>query len=373
MLEKSIYKEVPEVVHTAIEQTLASLEEGQYTAARERTERRRRRYRRRLPGAAVATIACVLIAGATVSAMGVVHLYRERMEAMDEAEIESFYTLAEAAEADGMNRPYTDGERARYDALKNEYETEGVFPQSQLTYLEDGDVYDGEGVAMDQTSRTLYLPDRELTDEELLEIIDMQKKTAYSIYVLNRERIIQGGNWESRMELLTDAEVDKVYLEVFGCKSDLSCIYGRKLTVEENDRYEELLADYENEGVYTENQIEIIESHEEYTGESIAFCTADSTFDFPEREMSDDELLQLIEYEHKSTYCISRIGMEVMLGIREGYPGAMEIEVEVSPEDLLSEEEVLLWEKCQTMGEEGEVLWEEYMMQKEMQEETFLD
>lgn len=364
MLEKSMFKEVPEVVHTAIEQTLDSLEEGSSTVIERRSKRRGRHYRRRMPGAAVAAIACVLIAGVTVSAMEVVNRYRERMETMDEDEINAFYTLAEGAEADGMNRPYTEGERARYDALSIEYETEGRFPESELTYLEEGDVYGGEGIAMDQTSRMLYLPDRELTDEELLEIIDMQKKTAYSIYAQNRERIIQEGSWESRMELLTDAEVDKVYLEVFGCKLDLSCVYGRKLTAGENDRYEKLSDDYENEGLYTENQIAIIENQEEYTGESIAFCTADSTFYFPEREMSDDELLQLIEYEHKSTYCISRIGQEVMLGIREWYPGETKVDVELSPEDLMSEEEALLWEKCQAMGEEGELLWEEYMMQR---------
>ena len=42
----------------------------------------------------------------------------------------------------------------------------------------------------------------------------------------------------------------------------------------------------------------------------------------PEAELTDEELLQIIDYDHKADYCISRIGQEVMLGLRKGYPNA---------------------------------------------------
>ena len=307
-MRKSVFKEVPDVVHNAVLDALDSLEDN------------KKQNNFRMPRIAVACLAGFLIVGITVSAAEVISLYRQRMEEMDKTEEEIYYNIALAGETTSLNRPYTAEERARYDQLEQEYKTNGRFPESQLRYLPEGDVYDGIGVMLDTTSRTLYLPEESLTDEELLEIIDYNLKLSYSIYDLNKERIINGDNWESRMELLDDAEVDEVYLITCSTRADVSGGYNRMLTADEQSRYEELTRRYEEEGLYTTLEPTVIWKPEEYAGEGIAICVFDAGYYLPETELSDEELLQIIGYEHKTRYCLSRINQEVMLGLRDGYP-----------------------------------------------------
>lgn len=269
---------------------------------------------------AVAFIVCCLIFGTTAAAMEIISLYRQRMEGMEEQEIDELYELADADDANGFNRPFTAEEEARYQALTEEYEKNGRFPEGTFTAISDAGSYSGQGVAIDTATRTIYLPEESLTDEELLEIIDFNHKMTYSIYEKNQERILAQGDWESRMEALTDADIDRIYLAYCASNADVGGGYSRKLSQAESQRYEELLEQYENEGVYTEAEITIIKSLNEYTGSGVAFCEENSEYCLPDTELSDAELLQVIDFEHKTSYCFSRINNDIQMGFRDGYP-----------------------------------------------------
>lgn len=318
-MRKSVIKEVPDVVHNAVLDALDSLEVYNVISIERRRESKKKT-NFRMPRIAVACLASFLIVGITVSAAEVISIYRQRMEEMDKTEEEIYYSIALAGEANSLNRPYTAEERARYDQLEKEYKTNGLFPESQLRYLPEGDAYNGIGIMLDTTSRILYLPEETLTDEELLEIIDFNLKLTYSIYELNEERIINGGGWESRMALMDDAEVDEVYLITCSTRADISGGYSRMLTADEQSRYEEFTRRYEEEGLYTTLELAVIWKPEEYAGEGIAICVLDANYYLPETELSNEELLQIIDYEHKTRYCLSRINQEIMLGLRDGYP-----------------------------------------------------
>lgn len=248
------------------------------------------------------------------------------MEAMDDKEMEEYYDVAKAGETDELNRLFTAEEKARYAQLENAYETEGMFPESELRGLPEGIAYDGSGVAVDKSSRTIYLPDRELTDEELLEIIDFNHKLAYSIYQTNQDRILSGDGWESRLALMDDAEVDRNYLVMSSTKADVSGGYNRRLSEAEEARYEELVRCYEEEGLYTDSEPAVIWKPEEYTGEGIAVCVQDGNYYLPNAELTDGQMLQIIDYQHKTRYCLSRIHDEIMLGLRDGYPPRADVE-----------------------------------------------
>ena len=323
-MRKSVFKEVPDVVHNAVLNTLDSLEENKIVVIRRRANKKQIRFR--VPQAAAACLVCFLIAGVTVSAMRAINLYRQRMEEMDKTEIAEYYSIALAGETTSLNRPFTAEERSRYKQLEEEYETNGLFPESQLRYLSEGDTYDGIGVVMDTAGTTLYLPEETLTDEDLLEIIDFNHKVAYSIYQVNEERIINGGGWESRMALMDDAEVDRIYLITSSTLEHVSGGYSRTLTADERSRYEELTRRYEEEGLYTTSEPAVIWRPEEYTGEGVAICVLDADYYLPETELSDEELLQIIDFEHKTNYCLNRISQEIMLGLRDGYPPRADLE-----------------------------------------------
>lgn len=275
-----------------------------------------------LPKAAAAVIICCLLCGTTAAAMGIISLYRQRMENMGKQELENFYQLANAGETNSLNRPFTAEEAERYRVLTEEYERNGLFPNEALTVLSDAASYNGQGVAIDASTRTIYLPESTLSDEELLQIIDFNHKMTYSIYETNQQRILAQGNWESRMAAMTDAEVERIYLAYCASNSETGGGFSRELSQSENLRYEELNARYENEGIYPEAELPIIKTLAEYTGGGIAFCEENSQYCLPNEELSDFALLQIIDFEHKIPYCFDRIHYEIQMGLRDGYPAA---------------------------------------------------
>lgn len=276
----------------------------------------------RIPRAAAVAIICCCILGTTAAAMEIASLYRQRMENMEKQEIEDFYQLANAGEANSLNRPFTAEERERYQALAEDYEKNDRFPKKSMTIIAGADEYGGQGVAVGADTRTVYLPAQSLSDEELLEIIDFNHKMTYSIYEKNQERILAQGNWESRMAQMTDSEVDRIYLAYCASNLETGGGFSRVLREQESQRYEELNEQYENEGFYPETELNLIKTADEYTGIGAAFCEENSTYYIPDGAVSDYEFLQIIDFDHKISYCFDRIQYDILMGFREDYPKA---------------------------------------------------
>lgn len=64
----------------------------------------------------------------------------------------------------------------------------------------------------------------------------------------------------------------------------------------------------------------MITSPEEYDGQELAYCVSDAMFYYPERELTEEELLQMIDLEHKNLYVHERIQREIERGERSGWP-----------------------------------------------------
>lgn len=322
-MDKRMFGEVPEPVHNAVLEALDVIERGEASVSSEKTSRRRQKPgaggRRgfRMSGAAAACIACLLLSGVTVGAVGLVNHYKQRMQDMTREDMEAYYNLAMYQETSEMSRPYTEEERDRYDALKRQYERDGRFPEAPITRLQDASDYAGEGVALVTSTAMLCLPDAALSDEDLLQIIDYHHKVAYSIQKVNEERITSGSDWQKRMAEMDDEEVDRICAIEDGNKTETSGGYSRPFTEEERARYEQLLRQYEEEGVFAEGEIAVIQTPGEFAGEGIAICVDDGSYYFPDGELSDGELLKLIDFEHKSQYCLSRRWEDMQMGFRE--------------------------------------------------------
>lgn len=100
----------------------------------------------------------------------------------------------------------------------------------------------------------------------------------------------------------------------------------RDLTPEEQTRYEEWTEKYEQENAYTETTIAVITFPEEYDGQELVYCIADAQFYYPERSLTDEEMLQLIDLEHKNLYIYQRIQREIERGERAGWPETYDIQ-----------------------------------------------
>ena len=136
--------------------------------------------------------ACLLLASTTVTASG---LYRARMESMNHEKLETYFSGLQEADvaADSYSRPLTDGEKNRLEELRQAYLEEGYFPKKELVMLDSPEKYK-KGVAFYAARSTFFLPEEEMTDEELLELIDFREKRDYSLAKITEE--IEAGDYE---------------------------------------------------------------------------------------------------------------------------------------------------------------------------------
>ena len=106
-----------------------------------------------------------------------------RMESIPREEVQAINDMVQEernAEADGFSREYSDEERERSQVLWQEYEN-GRFPDGAIVQVADAeDVTEGMFCYIRSTG-VFHLPDQEMTDEEILEIIDFQHKMSYAV------------------------------------------------------------------------------------------------------------------------------------------------------------------------------------------------
>ncbi len=146
-----------------------------------------------------ATFMLVFGAVSIPSYVAISNLVRARMEAIPRAEVEATEDMIQSQQihADQFSREYTREERKRMDALRQEYEN-GMFPENTLTLVEnESQVPDGDTLAYTKDTGCFYLPDRELTDEELLQILDFN---AARDYALDQSPEVQKAREEAKAE-----------------------------------------------------------------------------------------------------------------------------------------------------------------------------
>lgn len=135
------------------------------------------------PKLAAAILSIVILGTSGLGVYATVNYVKQRMENMPEQEIEQFETINNSASeinADTYSREYSPEETKRSGELSVQYH-KGTFPQGSIKQVQtdDGSITD-ELYYVIETS-TFMLPDRELTDEELLQLIDFIYKRDYSL------------------------------------------------------------------------------------------------------------------------------------------------------------------------------------------------
>lgn len=167
-------------------------EEKQRQMILEIKAKKRHRYTGAIRAAAVAAV-CILAVGAlSVPVRAVVSsLVRERMERLPEEEVSRIaeQIREQRAEANSSTREYTEGEKERRATLYAKY-LNGFFPEDELTMVDSEEEAKEHEFCFLTTTGVFYLPvNRELTDEELLEKIDFEKKSDYALQEQNAEEL----------------------------------------------------------------------------------------------------------------------------------------------------------------------------------------
>lgn len=155
--------------------------------------------------AAAAAAAVVICLAGSVTVYAAVNAYQARLDAMDDKEITEHYDFAQVGtpDADSWSRPLTQSERERMDELKSIFEQGERFPEGEIgTTGEEGDFY------YEADIRMFHLPEEELTDEQLLEILDLWAKLDYSLQKKNEELGITAEDAEPYSGTVEETEDD---------------------------------------------------------------------------------------------------------------------------------------------------------------------
>lgn len=137
---------------------------------------------RRMAATAAAFAAAACIIGFPVRA-AVSSLVKERMESVPKAQMTELNNMVQSqydVQADGFSREYSDKEKARNKALWKAYE-EGTFPEGTITQVESPEAAPKGKLSYIKATGVFNLPAQEMTDEEMLQIIDFQHKMAYAV------------------------------------------------------------------------------------------------------------------------------------------------------------------------------------------------
>ncbi|MDE6743257.1 MAG: hypothetical protein K2J95_05200 [Lachnospiraceae bacterium] len=168
---------------------------------------RKTKYRKKMAASAAAITLAALAIGFPVRAF-VENIVRERMENMPTEEVEDIVIMireqdAYAAQnasvdlnstddsgreegqqttglADGFSREYTADEEERSQALWQAYK-EGTFPENVIAQVDNAEDAPEGTLCYIRSTGVFCLPDQEMTDEEILEIIDFQHKMSYAV------------------------------------------------------------------------------------------------------------------------------------------------------------------------------------------------
>ena len=140
--------------------------------------------KKRLHQAAAAAAAFVLIAGAVIPSQAAIRYFvKDRLENIPKQELEAVNQMVQGqnnAEADSFSREYSKEEIKRMQQLQEAYQN-GRFPQQTITFTDSVGQIPNDSLRYDSDTGFLFLPDRTLTDEELLQIIDFNYTRDYAV------------------------------------------------------------------------------------------------------------------------------------------------------------------------------------------------
>ena len=244
-----------------------------------------------------------------------------------------------------LSRELSEEEEKREAELFLAYSNDTAEPKSEVKIIERKEEYKGKGGVFCKEDGILYIPDKTLSDEEQLECIEFSLIGHY-IVSEGYELATNSDHYMNALKSLSDSQIDDIYVSYAMAGTECAFL-SRDLSVDETARRKALKKLY----MYTDKkpvkEIAVISKSEDYTGNGVAFCTYDCTYYLPETDLTDEDLLEYIDYTEKQYYAVTRIAQDIESGlILEGphveYVSRERVEtldnVSLKDEDILSSE-----------------------------------
>lgn len=345
----------------AIEQIKEETQENNITKFPHKRKRDKRKIYTMSKVAIIFGVVAVL-SGSTVFSVKAYISHLEKMKNMEDAEVIELYETIFQYDNSYMSRALSETEDRRFSELYDLYCKDMAEPDNEATVISSASEYAGEGIAFCTEDTILYIPEREMSDEEILQLVVFSLLRQYVDY----EAYVKATNpsyYLNYLEQMTMQEVDEIYV-IYHTANTETAFFNRELSFEELGNRKVLKNLYKKGEMRPKNEILVIENEEEYTGTGIAFCKGNCTYYFPENTLNEEELLQLIDFQIKADYCWQRINEEVESGIRSDWPHVEYVKRErivTLDSDIEVDESILSQPWLQAYGEVLE--WYYYMNQ----------
>lgn len=112
---------------------------------------------------------------------------------------------------------------------------------------------------------------------------------------------------KQRAEQTSEKEQEALWKDAAKADADT---FSRELSEKEQKRLNELAEKYETEGLFPEGSILQISDKSEIVSDQICFLAQDSTFYLPETALTDEQMLELIDFYAKRDYSVTAQGQK---------------------------------------------------------------
>lgn len=260
----------------------------------------------------------MLVVGGSVFTVRAYISHMERLRNLQTEEVLDLYENVFQYDSGFMSRSLSESEESRYANQYDLYCNDFADPQGEVKIINAAKEYSGKGIAFCKKDGILYLPKEDMTDEEILQVVEFMLLKQYVDY----EAYLKASNplhYKNRYDEMTGNEVEEIYKEFHSANTETSFL-SRELSLGEKERRKILKDLYQQGMILPEKKIAVIENKQEALETELSFCKWNCTYYLPGRELSDEEILELIEHQMKAAYCFNRISEEVRLGIRTDWP-----------------------------------------------------
>ncbi len=111
--------------------------------------------------------------------------------------------------------------------------------------------------------------------------------------------------YQQRMSTMNREQICKYNSDVQNVEAEVDG-FSRSLSQEEQDRMTNLREQYEKSGRFPTNEILEVQKESAVIRDTLCFCTENSTFYLPKTTLTDEELLQIIDFMEKRDYSVQR-------------------------------------------------------------------
>ena len=184
----------------------------------------------------------------------------------------------------------------------NKYVDDLATPEKQISIIENKSDYKGKGVAYCKEDGIIYLPKKNVNEEEMLECIEFSQFSSYIDY--ERYRAATDSNYYlNDLWALSSKEVEEIYLAYFGACTN-TALFSRELTTSESIMLRNYRKLYKYSDKKPEKLISVISDETEYAGSGVAFCKTTCCFYIPDSELTAEEVLEILDWEIKAEYSL---------------------------------------------------------------------